>query len=150
MVLSDCHHGFRPGFSAERVLTSTTKLWLSSVNSRNSICSVFLISTKVFDSIIYQPLLNILSSYKFHILIIDWLNIHLHFKWRQVVFKGSASSKTPANSGVPQDSILCPLFFILYVNEIVSLHATLNPNTTLTLYADNILLSSLSKSNMIF
>ena len=69
-----------------------------------------LISTKVFDSIIYQPLLNILSSYKFHILIIDWLNIHLHFKWQQVVVKGSASSKTPATSGVPQDSILCPLF----------------------------------------
>ena len=46
----------------------------------------------------------------------------------------------PINSGVPQGSILGPLLFILYINEIVSLPLTLN--STLTLYVDDILLST--------
>ena len=54
--------------------------------------------------------------------------------------EGSTSSKVPVNSGVPQGSILGPLLFILYNNEIASLPLTLN--STLTLYADDILFST--------
>ena len=56
------------------------------------------------------------------------------------MIEGSTSSKVPDNSGVPQGSILGPLVFILYINEIASLPLTLN--STLTLYADDILIST--------
>ena len=58
---------------------------------------------------------------------------------QQVIINGSLSSKSQVTSGVPQGSILRPLLFIIYINDIAKL--PLLSSVTLTLYADDILLS---------
>ena len=61
-ILSDSQFGFRPGRSTESSLLSATHSWLSSLDSRNSICAVFFDLRKAFDSVPHLPLMNTLSS----------------------------------------------------------------------------------------
>ena len=63
-----------------------------------------------------------------------WISSWLCQRQQRVVFDGSASSDSPVLSGVPQGTVLGPLMFLLYVNDIVS------PQTTINIFADDCLL----------
>ena len=138
-ILSSCQFGFRPHFSTESALLTTTNLWFSLFNSRSSICTIFFDLQKVFDSGPHEPLLDILSKYKLPSHITRWFRSYLTCRSQYVVVDGSVSSKRMVTSGVPQGSILSPLLFILYLNDISTL--PFPSSISLTLYADDILLS---------
>ena len=67
-----------------------------------------------------------------------WLISYLMNHFQQVVFKRCSSTWLPVRSGVPQGSILGPLLFLLYMNDISDV--PLSPGTKLFLFADDILL----------
>ena len=94
---------------------------------------------KAFDSVPHRPLLELLSKLNLPGNLLAWLQSYLTSRSQQVVVKGATSFKIPVISGVPQGSILEPLLFILYVNEIFQL--PFSSSSTVILYADDILLS---------
>ena len=107
-LLSDSQFGFRPGFSTETALLSILHSWHTSLDSNNSVCSVFFDLTKAFDSVPHKPLLDYLSAIDLPSPLLVWLNNYLFDRSQQVVVNGSTSSKSHVFSGVPQGSVLGP------------------------------------------
>ena len=136
--------GFHSGFSTESTLLSITHSWFFSFDSSKSICAVFFDLRKAFDSVPHRPLLDTLSSFNIHPALLRWLHSYLCDRLQLVVVNGSSSLPTKVLSGVPQGSILGPLLFIIYINNVAKI--PLHSHARLTMYADDILLSQPFKS----
>lgn len=93
---------------------------------------------KAFDSVPHSLLLEKLWQYDFPPMIVNWITCYLSDRLQRTVMNGSQSSFFRVLSGVPQGSILGPLLFILYMDQISSVPT----HSTLILYADDILLFS--------
>ena len=91
---------------------------------------VFLDISKVFDRVWHKGLL-----YKLKCMGIDGnfsVESFLSNRYQRVALNGQASSWTDVNAGVPQGSILGPLFFIIYINDLSE-----NLKSTVKLFADD-------------
>ena len=110
--------GYLEGRSTVSQLLSCYNDWCLTRNSSKVSDVIFLDLSKAFDSVPHERLLLKLNRYG-----IDG-QLHLWFKnfltnWKQrVMVRGSYSDWSPVTSGVPQGSVLGPVMFLIYVNEI--------------------------------
>ena len=79
---------------------------------------IYLDFTKAFDSVPHHLLIHKLQTFGFNGTLLNWFHSYLNNRYQRVLIHGSMSTKLPVRSGVPQGSILGPLMFILYVNDI--------------------------------
>ena len=108
----------------------------SILDSNSAVCGVFLDLSKAFDSVPHQPLLDMLASSSLPPHLLNWIHSYLLNRSQKVVLNGSTSSFLHVSSGVPQGSILGPLFFLIYINGVTDV--PLSPLMHLILYADDI------------
>ena len=99
---------------------------------------VFFVFRKVFDSVPNQALLNRPFSLQIPIPLVHWISNHLPNHYQKVLLNGVSSFLLPVISGVPQGSILGPLLFLIYINNVHNTH--FSPGTRILLYADDTLL----------
>ena len=135
-VLSEAQWGFRPLHSAGSALIGPTHHWLKTLESGSSVCSVFFDIKKAFDTVPHSTLLEKIEEIDFHPTIGKWLRSYLTCRKQRTVISGCVSSTGAVLSGVPQGSILGPLLFLLYINDISEVPL----NSTIVLYADDMLL----------
>ena len=135
--LSDCQWGFRPGRSTVSALLSTVHEWLELLESGREICAIFLDYKKAFDSVPHAPLIDKLSKIGLHYKLLKWLTDYLTLRRQEVVVNGANSCQALVTSGIPQGSVLGPLLFSIYINDITQLQ--LSPTSSLVLFADDIL-----------
>ena len=69
-----------------------------------------------------------------------WLNDYLAERFQMVVINGSVSSEAVVLSGVPQGSVLGPLLFLIYIDDLSNVIQALLGNSKVNLFADDILL----------
>ena len=93
---------------------------------------VFWDVSKSFDKVWHRGLLNKLKKYGFDGNIIIWLEHYLQDQLQHVAINGCYSSWLYINAGVPHGSILGPLLFLFYINEIVD-----NIESQVRLFADD-------------
>ena len=101
-------------------------------------CATFFDKRKAFDSVSHQPLLDKLHRYELDPHIISWVRSYLMDRQQHVHVSGYASSNTQVLSGVLQGSVLGPLLFLIYVDDMFLTH--LSTDSALTLFADDMLL----------
>ena len=93
--------------------------------------------SEAFDRVWHAGLLHKLKFYGISVQIFGHISSFLKNRWLYVVLDGKSSQEYPVNAGIPQGSILCPVLFLLYIND----HSD-NVVCDIAIYADDTTLSS--------
>jgi hypothetical protein len=137
-ILTDLQHGFRAKRSTVTQLVGTIHDISSAINNDTTVHAVILDFEKAFDKVPHQRLLRKLQSYGIQGPLNNWLESFLTDRYQTVVCEGEAAKPTPVTSGVPQGTVLGPLLFLSYINDLPN---TLN--SSVRLFADDALLYGL-------
>ena len=119
-ILSRFQCGFRPKHSTATALFNVTEDWFESLDKGHFIGVVTLDLQKAFDTVDHLILLNKLRFIGADELSIKWFNSYLSNRMQHTCVNGFESSQQKMQCGIPQGSILGPLLFVIYINDLSS------------------------------
>ena len=117
-ILCDDQFGFRKNHSTSLALIDLYEKISLALDHNEHAVGVFLDLSKAFDTVDHNILLDKLEHYGIRGLALDWVRSYLSNRLQFVQFNGQCSSPQTISCGVPQGSILGPLFFLLYINDL--------------------------------
>ena len=124
--------GFLPGHSTVFQLIDIYNQICIGFDDRKSTCIVFCDISKAFDRVWHKGLLFKLRQYGFYGNVISWIQSYLSDRTQKVCLGSTLSIEIHINAGVPQGSVLGPLLFLIYVNDIAD-----SLNSITRLFADD-------------
>ncbi len=135
-ILYDLQHGFRKNRSCESQLLQLVRDLAQGINSSGQTDMAILDFSKAFDVVPHRRLLYKLQWYRIGGNANAWIKSFLSNRHQRVVVDGVSSSEVPVTSGVPQGSVLGPVLFLVYINDLPDCIQ----NSTVKLFADDCIL----------
>ena len=131
-LMSQHQSGFKPGDSCINQLLPITHEIYQSFDEGFDVCSVFLDISKAFDKVWRDGLIFKLKQNGISGNLLNLLSNFLRNRKQRVVLNGQTSSWADVNAGVPQGSMLGPLLFLIYINDLAD-----GPSSNAKLFADD-------------
>ena len=131
-LLTPKNSGFKKGESTICQLVSICHKLYEGLDNQKHIRMVFLDASKAFDKVWHRGLLFKLAPMGIVDPLLSWFESYLSGRQQRVVLQGHTSDWSNVEAGVPQGSILGPLLFLVYFNEIC-----LHIENDINLFADD-------------
>ena len=141
-LLHKTQSGFRSHHSCETALNHMIDSWLNAIDDGNMIGVVLVDFKKAFDLVDHDILLTKLGIYGIKNEPLSWFKSYLSQRQQQVSINNTKSSFRPVSCGVPQGSILGPLLFLLFINDL----PPYTSNVSTDMYADDTTLYDVQSS----
>ena len=148
-ILSDAQFGFRKGHSTAHAIHYSADIVKSALENKKHVLGIFIDLSKAFDTIDHKILLRKLENCGIRGIANDLFKSYLSDREQFTCFLEEKSTLAPIIYGVPQGSVLGPLLFLLYINDMVN--CINDEDVKLVLYADdtNIFIIGNDKNNLI-
>ena len=117
-ILYPFQHGFQPGHSTYMSLLDIQDKISQAMDNNEYSIGIFLDLAKAFDTVDHKILINKLETYGIRGVALAWFSSYLTNRRQQVSCNGKLSSFQNIVFGVPQGSILGPLLFLIYINDL--------------------------------
>ena len=132
-ILYKYQFGFRKKHSTVQAVIEIVDSLIQELDNGNTVAGLYLDLSKAFDCVDHDILLYKLEHYGVRGLPLKWLRCYLTERTQYTAVNGVESSSSPIKYGVPQGSVLGPLLFLVYVNDI----SAATPQHKLRLFADD-------------
>ena len=111
--------GFMSKRSTVLQLLNVIDEWSEALDQGNNVDCIYFDFRKAFDTVAHKRLYNKLKSYGITDPFLGWIQNFLKERTQRVMINGTASAWEKVTSGIPQGSVLGPILFIIYINDIV-------------------------------